>query len=67
MGKVQVLNIQKKKVADLDLESSVFEAPIRSSLFYEVVKRSLAARRRGTHSTKTRHFVSGGGKKPFRQ
>ena len=59
MEKVQVMNIQKKKVADLELESSVFGAPIRNSLFYEVVKRSLAARRRGTHATKTRHFVSG--------
>lgn len=67
METVQVLNIQKKRVADLELEPSVFDVPIRKSLFYEVVKRSLAARRRGTHATKTRHFVSGGGKKPFRQ
>jgi large subunit ribosomal protein L4 len=67
LPKIQVLNTQKKKVADLDLESSVFEAPIKQHLFYEAVKRSLAARRRGTHATKTRHFVSGGGRKPFRQ
>ncbi|MFQ5458911.1 MAG: 50S ribosomal protein L4 [Myxococcota bacterium] len=67
MAKIRVLNTAKKKVGDLDLEASVFEAPVRQHLFYEAVKRSLAARRRGTHATKTRHFVSGGGKKPFRQ
>ncbi len=62
-----MLSLDKKKVADLELDSSVFEAPIRQRLFYTAVKRAQASRRRGTHSTKTRHFVSGGGKKPFRQ
>jgi large subunit ribosomal protein L4 len=67
LAKVQVLSLSKKKVGDLELDSNVFEAPVRKRLFYEAVKQSLASRRRGTHSTKTRHFVSGGGRKPFRQ
>ncbi len=67
MATVSVLDLSKKKVADLDLDAAVFEAPIKKRLFYEVVKSHLASRRRGTHSTKTRGFVSGGGKKPFRQ
>lgn len=67
MATIDVLKLNKKKVADLELESSVFEAPIRQRLFYAAVKQAQAARRRGTHSTKTRHFVRGGGRKPFRQ
>jgi large subunit ribosomal protein L4 len=67
LAKIQVLNLSRKKVGDLELDPSVFGAPIRKRLFYETVKQSLASRRRGTHSTKTRHFVSGGGRKPFRQ
>lgn len=67
MARVEVLDLSKKKVADLELDAAVFEAPIKKRLFYEVVKQHLASRRRGTHSTKTRAFVSGGGKKPFRQ
>ena len=67
MAKLQVLNLDNSKVGDLDLDVAVFEAPIRKRLFYESVKQHLASRRRGTHSTKTRHFVSGGGAKPFRQ
>jgi large subunit ribosomal protein L4 len=64
---IKVTSLNKKKASDLELEASVFEAPIRQRLFYAAVKQARAARRRGTHSTKTRHFVSGGGKKPFRQ
>jgi large subunit ribosomal protein L4 len=67
LAKVQVLSLSNKKVGDLELDSNVFEAPVRKRLFYEAIKQSLASRRRGTHSTKTRHFVSGGGRKPFRQ
>jgi len=67
LARVEVLDLSKKKVADLELDAAVFEAPIKKRLFYEVVKQHLASRRRGTHSTKTRAFVSGGGKKPFRQ
>jgi large subunit ribosomal protein L4 len=49
------------------LESGVFEAPFNGPLVHEVVVAELAARRRGTHATKTRGMVSGGSAKPWRQ
>ena len=67
MATVPVKSLLNEKVGDLDLDAGVFEAPVKKRLFYEVVKSHLASRRRGTHSTKTRAFVSGGGKKPFKQ
>ncbi len=67
MATIPVKSISNEKVAELELDAGVFEAPVKKRLFYEVVKSHLASRRRGTHSTKTRAFVSGGGKKPFRQ
>ena len=67
MATIPVRSISNEKVAELELDAGVFEVPVKKRLFYEVVKSHLASRRRGTHSTKTRAFVSGGGKKPFRQ
>ena len=67
MATVPVKSLLNEKVGDLDLDAGVFEAPVKKRLFYEAVKSHLASRRRGTHSTKTRAFVSGGGKKPFKQ
>lgn len=67
MATVPVKSLLNEKVGDLDLDAGVFEAPVKKRLFYEAVKGHLASRRRGTHSTKTRAFVSGGGKKPFKQ
>ena len=67
MATVPVKSFSNEKVGDLELDARVFEAPVKKRLFYEVVKSHLASRRRGTHATKTRAFVSGGGKKPFRQ
>ena len=51
----------------LDLNPAVFEAAIRPHLVQAEVRRQLAARRAGTHSTKNRAMVSGGGAKPYRQ
>ncbi len=51
----------------VDLPPEVFGGPIRRHLLFEAVRAYLAARRAGTHSTKTRGEVSGGGKKPWRQ
>lgn len=67
MAKVAVYNWNKEQVAEVELEKSVFEAPIRKDLMHAVVKWQLAKRRQGTHKTKTRGEVSGGGKKPFKQ
>jgi large subunit ribosomal protein L4 len=54
-----------KKTVDLDDE--VFGVPFNGPLVHEVVVAELAARRRGTHATKTRGLVSGGNSKPYRQ
>ena len=49
------------------LDAEVFETPFNGPLVHEVVVAELAARRRGTHATKTRGMVSGGSAKPWRQ
>ena len=49
------------------LDADVFGAPFNGPLVHEVVVAELAARRRGTHATRTRGLVSGGGAKPYRQ
>jgi large subunit ribosomal protein L4 len=49
------------------LDTEVFEQPFNGPLVHEVVIAELAARRQGTHATKTRGMVSGGGQKPWRQ
>jgi large subunit ribosomal protein L4 len=67
MAVADVFDIKKNKVAKVDLNDAVFGAEINEAIVYDVVKMQLAARRSGTASTKTRHDVSGGGKKPWRQ
>jgi large subunit ribosomal protein L4 len=57
----------RESVGEIELPAGVFDAPVRSHLLYETVKMQLANRRAGTHATKTRAFVSGGGKKPWKQ
>jgi large subunit ribosomal protein L4 len=50
-----------------DLDARIFEAPVRPDLMHAAVVAQLAARRAGTHATKNRALVSGGGRKPWRQ
>jgi large subunit ribosomal protein L4 len=57
----------KSPVGEVDLPATIFDQPLRSHLLYEAVKMQRANHRRGTHSTKTRAFVRGGGKKPWKQ
>lgn len=52
---------------DIELPAEVFDAKTSVPLIHQVVVAQLAAARQGTHSTKTRGEVSGGGKKPYRQ
>jgi large subunit ribosomal protein L4 len=56
-----------KKAGSRELPAELFEAPVNVGLMHQVVVAGLAAIRRGTHSTKTRGEVRGGGKKPWRQ
>jgi large subunit ribosomal protein L4 len=65
--KVDVRNWGNEVVGEVDLPADVFAYPVRPHLVYEVVKAYLAGLRRGTHATKNRALVSGGGKKPWKQ
>ncbi len=65
--KVDVVNIEGKKVKSVDLSTTIFEAPINNSLMHQAYVRQMANARLGTHKTKTRSEVSGGGRKPWRQ
>lgn len=64
---VDVLNLQGKVVRQVELPPSIFEAPIRVDLMHQAYVRQMANARLGTHDTKTRAEVSGGGQKPWRQ
>lgn len=67
MAKATVYSWDKKKVGEVELDANVFEQPVRKDLLHTVVRWQLACRRQGTHMTKTKGLVSGGGKKPFKQ
>ncbi len=56
-----------KTVGSVDLSDELFDAPINAAVLHQVVIAQLAGRRTGTHDTKTRGEVRGGGKKPYRQ
>lgn len=65
--KVDVFDMKGKKVEQVDLPAVVFEAPINVDLMHQAYVRQMANARLGTHKTKTRGEVSGGGRKPWRQ
>jgi large subunit ribosomal protein L4 len=64
---VEVKNMRGETVKTVQLPAEIFEAPVRKDLMHQALVRQLANARRGTHSTKTRGEVSGGGKKPWKQ
>lgn len=65
--KCPIINIDNKKLGDLDLDEQVFGAPIRPDLVARAVRWQLAKRRAGTHKVKTRKEVQATSAKPFRQ
>ena len=67
MAVVTVYDQDMNKSGELALDPQVFEVEVRPEILHLVVRSQLAARRAGTHATKTRAFVSGGGRKPYRQ
>jgi large subunit ribosomal protein L4 len=67
MATAVVTDWNKKKVKDVELTDDVFGQEIKKELLNLVVKWQLASRRAGTHKSKTRAEVRGGGKKPFKQ
>jgi large subunit ribosomal protein L4 len=64
---VDVLNMEGKKVSSVELPASIFEAPVYIDLMHQAYVRQMANARLGTHDTKTRSEVAGGGRKPWRQ
>jgi large subunit ribosomal protein L4 len=64
---LDVYNINKEKVSQIEVDERVFDADVKEHLFYEIIRAQLASRRSGTASTKTRGDVSGGGRKPWKQ
>ncbi len=64
---VDVYNMAGEKVRKVELPASIFEAPILVDVMHQAFVRQMANARLGTHDTKTRAEVSGGGRKPWRQ
>ncbi|MFA9408404.1 MAG: 50S ribosomal protein L4 [Candidatus Dadabacteria bacterium] len=67
MPQLDVYDLEKSKVGNVDLDSSIFEAPVKQHLLHAIVNWQLAKRRSGTASTKTKGEVRGGGHKPWKQ
>lgn len=67
MATADIVTTENKKSGSMELESAVFEGPVRPHLYHAEVRRQLALRHAGTHSTKNRGAVSGGGAKPHKQ
>jgi len=67
MAKIDVFNLKREKVGELDLSDDVFGTEIKEHLLHEVVTAQLASRRAGTHAAKERSAVRGSKKKIYRQ
>lgn len=67
MAKVEVINVEGKKVKELTLNDSVFGIEPNMNVVHSIVLNYLANQRQGTQNTKTRAEVAGGGRKPWRQ
>lgn len=65
--KVDVLDIKGKKVREVELPAELFEAPVNVDLMHQAYTRQMANARLGTHDTKVRSEVRGGGRKPWKQ
>jgi len=67
MIEVEIKNRNNATVGNIKLNDKVFSVPINGPLLHDVVVNYLANQRQGTHATKTKGLVSGGGKKPWKQ
>ncbi len=65
--KVDVLNMAGEKIREVELPAAIFEAPINVDLMHQAYVRQMANARLGTHETKVRSEVAGGGAKPYKQ
>lgn len=67
MPKIEVYNVEGKKVSDLELKEEIFGIEPNEAVVHSVLVNYLANQRQGTQNTKTRSEVRGGGRKPWRQ
>ena len=67
MPTLPVFDMSNEKVGDIELSAEIFDVEINEGLVHQAVVMQLASRRLGTHATKTRGMVRGGGRKPWRQ
>ena len=67
MPTLAVYDMTKSKVGDIELAEEIFDVEMNEGLVHQAVVMQLASRRLGTHATKTRGMVRGGGRKPWRQ
>ncbi len=67
MPKVAVYSVRGEQVGDMELKDRVFGVPVNEHAMHDAVVAQLANRRRGTHASKSRGEVRGGGRKPWRQ
>ncbi len=67
MKKVELLNLKGEKVKDINLNEEIFDITPNKTVLKDAIVLAMASLRQGTHSTKNRSEVSGGGRKPWRQ
>jgi large subunit ribosomal protein L4 len=67
MAEIELISQDNKSVGKTDLPDDIFGVDVKKGLLHEVVRNHLANKRQGSAATKTRGFVRGGGRKPFRQ
>ena len=67
MSKLEIVNLNGEKVKDIKLEDNIFGIEPNDGVLHNAIVKAQAGKRQGTHSTKTRSEVSGGGRKPWRQ
>lgn len=65
--KIDVINLERQKITEMEVADYLLNESMKPHMVYEVVRQVLAGQRKGTAATKERSFVSGGGKKPWRQ
>jgi large subunit ribosomal protein L4 len=65
--KADVFNMKGEKIKSVELPAEIFEVPVNVDLMHQAYTQQMANARLGTHKTKTRSEVSGGGKKPWKQ
>ena len=67
MKKVELLNLKGEKVKDINLNEEIFGITPNNAVLHDAIILTMASLRQGTHKTKNRSEVSGGGRKPWRQ